>query len=175
MQNGASSVNTLIIVSSLMASAANLRIPSDSFSTPMRSSLCSQRKAFSSMWTFSRSQALAVGTKQTSSVQASDSQFVAIWSQIYFTLAMMRTLLSHLSLRLQVFDNDRVKNDKKWTKTCYSLTCMIIWVGITLQVYKSLVDDGGMVAVVALCWHPSQVALIREANIMFWGQQYEKM
>lgn len=33
---------------------------------------------------------------------------------------------------------------------CYSLTFKIIWVGITLQVYKSLVDDGGMVAVVAL-------------------------
>lgn len=59
------SESTLIIVSSLMASAANLRIPSDSFSTAMRSSLCSQRKAFSSMWTFSRSQALAAGSKQT--------------------------------------------------------------------------------------------------------------
>lgn len=50
---------TLIMVSSLMASAANLRMPSESFSTAMRSSLCCQRKSFSSRCTFSTSQALA--------------------------------------------------------------------------------------------------------------------
>lgn len=52
------------MVSNLTASAANLRMPSDSFSTAMRSSLCCQRKAFSSRWIFSRSQALAATFKR---------------------------------------------------------------------------------------------------------------
>lgn len=49
--------------SSLMASAANFRMPSDSFSTAMRSSLCCQRKSPSVRWIFSRSQALAAKTR----------------------------------------------------------------------------------------------------------------
>lgn len=82
---------TLIMVSSLMASAANLRMPSDSFSTAMRSSLCSQRKAFSSRWIFSRSQTWATKTNKQS--RLNESQF--IFSEYQWTIYSIKTALSH--------------------------------------------------------------------------------
>lgn len=57
---------TVSIRSSFTASAANFRIPSESFSTAIWSSLCSQRKAFSSRCIFSKSLAWAGETPQAS-------------------------------------------------------------------------------------------------------------
>lgn len=85
---------TLIMVSSLTASAANLRMPSDSFSTAMRSSLCSQRKAFSSRWIFSRSQTWATKTNKHSRLNESVR---------FFRISMNHLRYQDLSLTLWAF------------------------------------------------------------------------
>ena len=72
---------TVSIRSSFTASAANLRIPSESFSTAIWSSLCNQRKDFSSRWIFSRSLAWAGGQEPAFHACSVSLPTLAPWAQ----------------------------------------------------------------------------------------------
>lgn len=94
-----------------MESAANLRMPSDSFSTAIRSSLCSQRNVFSSRWTFSRSQTLATHTHTHTNLNSSNLHLgfnAAFWS---------RPLSDRTFLHIQCLHHGAVVLAELWQQT----------------------------------------------------------